>query len=75
MKIIFLDIDGVVATQRSYTKQNTAWYGVSNESKIPKIREGKRSREAYIPDLNLENWPFDEVAVSFYMKKGCVDDD
>jgi hypothetical protein len=75
MKVIFLDIDGVVATQRSYTKQNTAWYGVSNESKIPKIREGKRSREAYMPDFNLENWPFDEAAVTILHNIVCDHED
>jgi hypothetical protein len=75
VKIIFLDIDGVVATQRSYDKQNTAWFGVSNESKIVKLRAVKRAREAYIPDLNLENWPFDEVAVSLLHRIVCDNED
>lgn len=37
--------------------------------------EGERSREAYMPDFNLENWPFDEVAVTILHRIVCDHED
>jgi hypothetical protein len=81
MKVIFLDIDGVVDSYRSIFKAMQEWYGVHDEvlskflkNKISIEKQlnniiGKRIKNhEFIPNFNLTFWPFDSVAVSLLHK-------
>lgn len=69
MKIIFLDIDGVVCTDNAYNLAVNEWY---NEEITPtQLYEFVRSRimnNLYVPDFNREFWPVDTTAV-YYLHK------
>jgi len=67
VKVIFLDIDGVVATERALNEKLEEWYGVTSKpmSEMNKIRKDKLKRQAYVPNYNMSYWPFDPIAVSY----------
>lgn len=65
IKVIFLDIDGVVATERAWIKSISDWYDIDNADDADEIREQKIEYNAYVPDYNMMFWPFDPIAVNY----------
>lgn len=79
MKVIFLDIDGVVCTMRSLCLAMARWYGVPLDSdlywddivvdpRIEELQQQRRENKQSVPDLYMEFWPFDIIAVDYIHK-------
>jgi len=78
MRIIFLDIDGVVCTQRSLYRAYARWLGIPPESLSTEYRsmdekirvelEKRQDKKEFIPHFSIKSWPFDEEAVNLLHK-------
>lgn len=79
MKIIFLDIDGVVCTMRSLCLAMARWYGIPLDkdlywddividSRVEEAQTERREANKSVPCLYMENWPFDIIAVDLIHK-------
>jgi hypothetical protein len=74
MKVIFLDVDGVLCTMRSLCLAMARWHGtpldkdlywddIVIDSRVEEAQTERRENEQSVPNMNNENWPFDIIAV------------
>lgn len=73
MRVIFLDIDGVVCTMRALNKAYARWFGIPTDNlqfepfhlddRVSKAIDERRKKKIGKPDFNMDHWPFDEEAV------------
>lgn len=68
LKLIFLDIDGVVGSIRSYDQALYNWYDTKNINDINKIYKQSIKDHQYVPNFSLFNWPFDNEAIEYLHK-------
>lgn len=75
MKIIFLDIDGVVCTHRSLKTAYAKWYGIDPNEFTFDMLDECRELNQFKPHFSCDYWPFDEEALSLLHKIVRENDD
>lgn len=64
LKIVFLDIDGVICTGGSIRRAIADWSGLDeNDADLFKKYDKIRKELGFFPRFDMENWPFDRNAL------------
>lgn len=64
-RIIFLDIDGVLVTERVILQATLSWYGVSTLHEAEILQKYKKEHGLYIPSFHGINSPFDPESIQY----------
>lgn len=65
MKIVFLDIDGVVVSDKTNNVAICKWYGTKTLSEAMKMQSKRKSDGLYVPKFMGTNSTFDPIAVGY----------
>ena len=71
LQIIFLDIDGVVVSDRTNNQAICAWYSTSSVEEAYKVRKERLDNGLYVPKCMGVNSAFDPVAVRYLNTLAC----
>jgi hypothetical protein len=64
-KLVFLDMDGVVVSNKTNDQAICAWYGTSTVEEAYKLREIRKKGGLYVPKFMGTNSSFDPAAVKY----------
>ena len=68
MKIIFLDIDGVVCSTQSFNTAVSEWFDVPDDENLFDGFSSRRVKKQFCPNFNMSYWPFGKEALSLIHK-------